>query len=167
MDKVKINNPDFVKSPAKVGDSGFDIIASSNPIIIGLKADSIDAYYSIDYIEYETNLVIEPPHGYHTYVFPRSSISSTNLILCNSVGLIDNGYRGTIKLRFKYVAQPIDLVMIHGIKPAISPNKNKLYRSGEKIGQLVFAQSYTPELVCGIEDFNTDRKEGGFGSTGL
>ena len=31
------------------------------------------------------------------YLYPRSSISKTPLILANSVGIIDSGYRGNIK----------------------------------------------------------------------
>ena len=34
------------------------------------------------------------------YLYPRSSISKTPLILANSVGIIDSGYRGNIKACF-------------------------------------------------------------------
>lgn len=166
MDTVKVNNKNHILDPANIGDAGYDVIAASDPKIVGLKVDGIDAYHAIDYIEYDTDLIIEPPKNYHTYIFPRSSQSNKNLILCNSVGLIDNEYRGTIKLRFKYIAQPIDLVMVNGIKLAIAINGNKIYKKGDKIGQLVFSNTLRPEIAV-VESFEeTSRNEGGFGSTG-
>lgn len=166
MTKIKVNTLNGIRPPSSNGDAGYDIIAASEPFIQGISIDQTDNYLSIDYIEYDTNLIIEPEIGYHTYVFPRSSISKYNLTLANSVGLIDNGYRGTVKLRFKYNAQPIDHMLYENSKFCININKNKIYKKGDRIGQLVFAQTITPsiEVVSSFE--STDRNEGGFGSTG-
>jgi dUTPase len=167
MSKLKVNNLNNILMPAHITDSGYDIIAASDPVIVGLKVDGIeDKYYSIDYIEYDTELSIEPPMYYHTYVFPRSSISKMNLVLCNSVGLIDQGYRGSIKLRFKYIAQPIDSTLINGHKQAIGINKNKIYKMGDKIGQLVLASKVVVNIEQEDNLSQTTRNAGGFGSTG-
>lgn len=165
MTKVKANTLDTVRSPVNDGDAGYDIIAASDPFIQGIAIEP-ENYISIDYIEYDTNLIIEPEDGYHTYVFPRSSISKYNLTLANSIGLIDNGYRGTVKLRFKYNAQPIDYKIYENNKFCININKNKIYKKGDRIGQLVFAKTLSPaiEVVTSFEE--TNRNEGGFGSTG-
>ena len=167
-EKLKVSNLAAILNPAKKNDSGYDIIASSDPIIHGLKThDKSDSdYYCIDYIEYDTNLIIDPPSNLHTYIFPRSSISNYNLSLANSIGLIDNGYRGTLKLRFKYIVQPIDLTSSWG-KLSLSVNRNKIYKKGDKIGQLVFAQIICPEIDLVEAVSATERGDGGFGSTGL
>ena len=77
MTTVKVNTLDTIRHPANETDSGYDIIAASDPFIQGIAIDKTDDYLAIDYIEYDTNLVVEPQDGYHTCVFPRSSISKT------------------------------------------------------------------------------------------
>jgi dUTPase len=127
MTTVKVNTLDTIRYPANETDSGYDIIATSDPFIQGISIDKTDDYLSIDYIEYDTNLIIEPNDGYHTCVFPRSSISKYNLTLANSIGLIDNGYRGVIKLRFKYNAQPLYFKVNQNNKLSISLKKVLLW----------------------------------------
>lgn len=164
MKKVKVNSKEFIVAPQHIGDAGFDVIAASDPVIVGKQ--QLGYYFSsVDYIEYDTNIIIEPEKNYHTLVLPRSSISKTNLLLANSVGLIDNGYRGTIKLRFKYIAQPQDFV-VNPSGVLIEVNSDRIYKKGDRIGQLVFSKTVCPELVF-VNDFSkTSRSEGGFGSTG-
>lgn len=161
---LKVNSLTNVISPAHLGDAGYDIVAASEPKIVG--SQPIANYFNkIEYIEYDTNLVIAPSEGYHTFLMPRSSISKTNLVLANSVGLIDNGYRGTIKVRFKYIPQPIDFNIVHN-DVLIEIDHNSIYQKGDKIGQLVFAKTLLPSL-CLVDSFDeTTRQEGGFGSTG-
>jgi dUTP pyrophosphatase len=168
----KLENINFPSS----GDVGYDLIACSDPKIVGEKISSDSPYYeSIDYIEYDVDLKIQVPHGYHTLIYPRSSISKYNLQLCNSVGVIDNGYRGDIKVRFNYLTQPKHLERLKYIKDSeplyiyenfvTEIDFDKIYKKGDKIAQMVFSPSYIPKLEVG--DLNeTNRGEGGFGSTG-
>ena len=46
-----------------------------------------------DYIEYGLGFSLEIPKGFAGFIYPRSSISKYDLILCNSVGVIDSGFR--------------------------------------------------------------------------
>ncbi len=98
-------------TPQNKGDAGYDIKAVSEPKIEG-ELWTEDLYKRIDYIEYETNISIEPEvddlgeYNFFSLLFPRSSISKYNLSLCNSVGVIDSGYRDSIKVRFNYMSQP-------------------------------------------------------------
>jgi dUTP pyrophosphatase len=161
--KLSINSADSILMPAVVGDAGYDIIAASEPNIVGTIAYG-PYWQKIDYIEYDTGLQIAPEKGYHTLVVPRSSISKTNLFLRNSVGLIDNGYRGTIKLRFGYIFQPYDMV-IDGSQLICEVSPSTIYKKGDRIGQLVFAKTIEPrELIIGLLD-ETQRGKKGFGST--
>jgi len=163
--KISINSTDYINLPAKVGDAGFDVTAQNEPKIVG--ANAYGPYWSrIDYIEYDTGLQISPEEFYHTLVLPRSSISKTNLFLRNSIGLIDNGYRGTIKLRFGYIFQPIDMIM-HGGNLICEVDYRKIYKKGDKIGQLVFSNTIIPKTLT-VESLNeTERGQGNFGSTDL
>lgn len=89
------------------------------------------------------------PQGYAGFVFPRSSISKTGHFLKNSVGVIDSGYRGEIKLRMSI--------------PVGSENE---YKVGDKIGQLIIIKLPWVEIEEVKELSDTDRGQGGFGSTG-
>jgi dUTP pyrophosphatase len=139
--KVKIKKLlSFVKIPeyAKEGDAGMDLRT------IGITAQT-DTY-----IEYGTGLAIEIPEGYVGLIFPRSSISKTDLILSNSVGVIDSGYRGEIKCRFKI----------------FSEDNFELYDIGDKIAQLIIIPYPKIEFEEVFELSSTERSEGGFGSSG-
>ncbi len=155
-------------------DAGYDIIATSDPVIVGDKCFGFykEAWRSVDYIEYETDLHIQwtewPFDKYemfHTLVFPRSSIRNKNLILSNSIGLIDSDYTGQIKVNFKYIFQPNDLVIMDGEK-IITINDQKIYQKGDKIAQLVFQPTFSVKFVVVDSLKETKRKDCGFGSTG-
>lgn len=161
-------------------DAAYDVVATSGPNIVGRKIDDV-AYASIDYIEYGTNLFVEPVKkeygngvlgpmyrvnytNYYIDLRPRSSISKYNLMLKNSVGLIDPGYRGELKLRFAYVWQPEDYVTING-RTAGVPNTNKIYKVGDKIAQLLVNPIVPIEFMVSEKLSDSARKEGGFGSS--
>lgn len=169
---MSTNNKIFVKNNLKLEtkSSPFNIGLDIKAISMEIVGEKHQTYYaSIDYIEYDTGIYLDSlkrniEEQIYTLVYPRSSISKKNLVLCNSVGLIDPNYRDTIKLRFKYFAQPKDFVEVFGSQ-FINLNQSKIYSIGDKIGQLVFVKSfpvsfeYVPELIP------SDRF-GSFGSTG-
>ena len=110
--KYYIKNVDglIVPKRANESDAGYDVIATSGPKVTG-EVHSGPAYKRIDYVEYETNLYIAPDSSgelFHTDLRARSSISKYNLVLANSVGLIDRGYRNQVLARFKYIWNPED-----------------------------------------------------------
>ena len=98
------------------------------------------------YIEYGTGLSLEFPVEYVALLFPRSSISKYDLILANHVGVCDSKYRGEYKLRFRKLG-------------------DRIYKVGDRIGQLMII----PRPIIEFEESNnlsdTDRGEGGFGSS--
>lgn len=148
--------------------SGYDLIAVSPPKICGIEQKDdhgnikTGKYVRIDYIEYETGVYISPNNNFHTLVFPRSSISKYDLILANSIGLIDTDYRGQIICRFKYIYQPCNII---DIACAVLIDTNKIYKKGDKIAQLVVANRIPADfkVVESLDD--TIRGDGGFGST--
>ena len=70
------------------------------------KASCFDIYAAEDavikpsqMVAVRTGLILEPPEGYGVMLYPRSGISSKTLLrFANSVGVIDNDYRGEIKV---------------------------------------------------------------------
>jgi len=139
--KFKKLNP-VAKTPqyARAGDAGLD-----------LTAVKIDIHPDYGFTEYDTGLSVEVPEGYVGLLFPRSSVSKTNMSLCNSVGVLDSSYRGPIKLRFN----------------TNDNSSNVEYLPGDKIGQLVIMPIPHIEMEEVAELSTTDRGEGGFGSTDI
>ena len=167
-----MNNKIFIKNNLRLEDkeSLFNVGIDIKAINIEIKGQKVNNLYaSIDYIEYDTGIFLDSlTRNYeeliYTLVYPRSSISNKNLLLCNSVGVIDPNYRDSIKLRFKYIYQPKDIDTF-GSSFLIRVDENKIYKIGDKIGQLIFSKTilhkleYVPELIA------SDRS-GGFGSSG-
>lgn len=153
--------------------SGYDIVAIDDPKIVGVPDETNANYFkSIDYIEYHTGLFIAPQtdpygHNYHTLIFPRSSLRKYNLLLANSIGLIDNDYRGEIILCFKYIWQPQDLWMpLAGNGKLIGKIDNaRIYQKGDRIGQLVAEVTNHVDWIVVGDLSATVRGAGGFGST--
>ena len=143
--RIKKLNPDAViPSYAKPGDAGMD-----------LTAISYDYDYEHDNHIYGTGLAIEIPEGYVGLIFPRSSNRKTMAYMTNHVGVIDSGYRGEIFITYKNR----------------DDNRQKLntvpYALGSKVAQLIIVPYPYIELVESEELSNTERGEGGHGSTGV
>lgn len=137
--KIKKLHPDAViPSYAKIGDAGLDLTAVED-------FDVID--YPSRIIEYRTGLAIQIPTGFVGLIFPRSSICLKDLMLTNSVGVIDSGYTGEIKFRFK-------------------TSGANLYEKGDRIGQLIIIPYPTVQFEEVEELTKTERGDGGFGSSG-
>ena len=140
--KIKKVHPDAViPSYAKSGDAGLDLVATT---IISETLGSIT---------YGLGIALEIPEGFVGLVFPRSSIRKTNLQLSNSVGVIDSGYRGELQATFNKI-QGIDNV------------ERENYKVGDRVCQIMIIPHPTIELNEVNELSNTERGEGGFGSTG-
>ena len=151
----KLNNNSVIPVKAHLTDAGFDMIATRR---------EIDDEGNI---VYGTGLAIEIPDGYVGLLFPRSSVSKKDIILANSVGVIDSGYRGEVIFKFKPIQQ---------VNKSLSTNPNwhynhrmtggTDYQVGDRIGQLIIIPIPDIELVETNELPDSQRGEGGFGSTG-
>ncbi len=128
-------------SYALPGDAGLDLTAIQ---------------YTVDpehnFINYYTGLAVEIPQGYVGLLFPRSSVSKTDLSLANSVGVIDSGYRGEIIFRYKFKRNEHFASM-------------RRFKEGDRVGQLLIIPYPTIELEEVTELSSTERDTGGFGST--
>jgi dUTP pyrophosphatase len=137
----KLSQDAVIPTYAKDGDAGMDMVATK---IINETLDSIT---------YGTDIAMEIPKGFVGLVFPRSSIRKTHLHLSNSVGVIDSGYRGEIQATFKKIQ-------------GVSNNALDNYKVGDRICQIMIIPHPLIEFGEVEELNNTERGEGGFGSTG-
>jgi len=139
MVKVKKLDPNAViPSYSKMGDAGMDLT------ITDIKENTTFS------ISYGFGIAMEIPKGYVGLVFPRSSVRNQELILSNCVGVIDSGYRGELQATFKKT-QGLDSVS---------------YNVGERGAQIIilpYPQVFMTEVP---ELSDSERGEGGFGSTG-
>jgi len=146
MEKLKIKVKKLHKDAvipqyAKIGDAGLDLTATN--ITVNNK-----------YVAYKTGLAFEIPEGYVGLLFPRSSNCNKSLILSNSVGVLDSGYRGEVEFRYKYTSV------------AETAEEFDVYDIGDKVGQLVIIPYPQVELIESDDISQTERGEKGFGSTG-
>lgn len=155
VEKIKVQklHPDAVlPKSANSTDAGYDLVAVDD----GTVSEE-------GYIQYRTGIAISPPEGFHTEIFPRSSISKYSLALANSIGLVDNGYSGEILVRFKFAAP----LQSHGnnVFANVGIGMAKIYKKGDRIAQLVVRKTRIASFEWVDELAQTERGTGGFGSS--
>jgi dUTP pyrophosphatase len=147
----KLNPLAQIPSYAKDGDAGMDVIATS--IISDTPTQ----------ITYGLGIALEIPKGFVGLVFPRSSIRKTGLQLSNSVGVIDSGYRGELQATFNKVfggEGMYDEMKVNQIQP------NDFYKIGDRVCQIMIIPHPPIEFEQVTQLSETERGDGGFGSTG-
>lgn len=103
-----------------------------------------------------TGVHVKIPVNHVGLLVARSSLSKKNIILTNSVGVIDSDYRGEILASLMYLGSNETLL-----------NDWIALTRGERIVQLLVVPIALPTPVYGEQDwFDTERGVGGFGSTG-
>lgn len=131
----KLNKNALMPTKAHVSDAGFDLYVSRCGMENGLFVCHSDIAFEI-------------PTGYVGYVFPRSSVSNMGLVLANSVGVVDSGYRGEVSARFK------------------ADGWFRKYGVGDRFAQLVIMPIPDIEFEESDELSASDRGAGGYGSSG-
>ncbi len=98
-----------------------------------------------------TGLQMALPHGYEAQIRPRSGLAIRNgITMLNSPGTIDADYRGEVKV----------IAINHG-------REKFTINHGDRIAQMVIAPVVQLAIKAVEELDETDRGEGGFGSTGI
>jgi dUTP pyrophosphatase len=134
----KLHENAVVPKYAKKSDAGLDLVATS--IISNTTFQ----------ITYGLGVALEIPEGFVGLVFPRSSIRNTELSLSNSVGVIDSGYRGELQATFNKT---------NGLD-------SLSYKIGDRVCQILILPYPKIEFIETDTLSDSDRGEGGFGSTG-
>jgi dUTP pyrophosphatase len=144
----KLNPLAQIPSYAKDGDAGMDVIATS------VISDTPEQ------ITYGLGIALEIPKGFVGLVFPRSSIRKTGLQLSNSVGVIDSGYRGELQATFNKIFGS------EGFYDETKMQTNEFYKVGDRVAQIMIIPHPPIEFEEADKLSDTERGEGGFGSTG-
>lgn len=135
---------------AHADDAGFDLYAHSK------------SFDDEGNVVYGVGVAFEVPKGYVGLLFPRSSNAKKDLLLSNSVGVLDSGYRGEISFKFKPCAK-FDEYHLTWLKDA---NESTLYKEGDRIGQIIIMPYPEVEFVEVDELSETERGAGSYGSSG-
>lgn len=126
---------------AYAGDAGLDLRSSEDVTLAPFERRLIS-----------TGLAVSIPEGYAGFVQPRSGLAlKQGLSMANTPGLIDAHYRGELKI----CAINLD------------PQKSIEVHRGDRIAQLVIQKVPVVNLVEVDKLDETDRGEGGFGSSGV
>jgi dUTP pyrophosphatase len=142
--QVKVINQSKNALPAysTIGSSGLDVRASLEEDLV-LKP--------FERFAVPTGLFVEIPKGYEIQVRPRSGLALKNGITClNTPGTIDSDYRGEIKV-----------ILIN------LSNESQKIVNGDRIAQFVLQKVETLEWELNHHLLETERADGGFGSSGI
>lgn len=121
-------------------DAGYDL-AAGHPLI--LNPGQTKAVF--------TGLQLEMPVGMFAMVCSRSGLAAKHSVfVLNAPGIIDSGFRG-----------PIGVILHNAGERAF------MIEAGDRIAQLVFMRQTAVDLQSVLDLSESDRGEGGFGSTGM
>lgn len=137
----KIDHTAILPEYAHPGDAGMDICSIENITIPVMQRKLI-----------HTGLRARIPEGLEIQVRPRSGLALKHgITVLNTPGTIDSGYRGEI-----------------GVILANFGDKEFNIKKGDRIAQLVVSKFVSIRVLEGdVDKDETDRGEGGFGSTGV
>ena len=156
--KVKLTDGAPMPKHAKPGDAGMDLtsrqtveIAPGGTVMVG------------------TGVWMEIPEGYYGAIVPRSGMASKRgITIANAPGTIDSGYRGEIMLPLHNMASALRWVKdANGMTGHYEPNHElAMVERGERVAQIIIKRYETVEGVEVDELSETERGDGGIGSTG-
>lgn len=103
------NNISFVYNNYNLNLPKINVVKADVNAIIPSKKNWSDVGYDLSIINkiedynsktalYDTGIKIQVDFGYYVEIVPRSSLSKSGYILANSVGIIDNSYRGNLMI---------------------------------------------------------------------
>lgn len=164
--KIKLLSEDAViPSRAHDTDSGYDLRMIALDKIVG------------DVMFFKTGIAIQPPKGYYYRIYPCSRISKYPLELANSVGVIDETYTGEVMIPIrlthpgmgqdlKNVSFPSGVVKIFDARPStMSGVAQLILKETPVLCQMILEKRYSADFEVVEELEETERGEGGFGST--
>ena len=143
MTEIKINMlencDDLFPAKAHEDDAAYDLRARENVVLIPHRSTLVPAGFKM-----------ELPVGFEAQIRPRSGLAlKHDLMLTNSPGTIDAGYRGEV-----------GVIMYNAGK------ENFEIKRGDRIAQMVICKLPEVKLVQSEELSDSGRGAGGFGSTG-
>jgi dUTP pyrophosphatase len=137
MKVKKVTKDAIIPTRATVGSVGYDLYCDHDFRINPWSREMVS-----------TGIAIQIPEGYYGRIAPRSGLTHRNGIDVGA-GILDNDFRGIVN------------VILFNHSDFIFEAKH-----GARIAQLIIIKISTPEIEVVEELTETERGEGGFGSTG-
>jgi dUTP pyrophosphatase len=138
MNIKKLNSNAKIPTRANPNDAGADLYSIESVVIPPLSRTIV-----------KTGIVLEIPESYYGRIAPRSGLAAKSGIDVLA-GVIDSSYRGEI-----------------GVVLFNSDSSNSfIVNTGDRIAQLIIENHYNPVFVEVPDLTETNRGEGGFGSSG-
>jgi len=138
--KIKCEHSDLVPTYQSIGSSGMDLRSKIDTVI---KPGCIELV--------PTGVYIELPDGYEAQIRPRSGLALKHKItVLNTPGTIDSDYRGEIKV----------ILINFG-------DEDFMIKRGDRIAQMVIAEYIKADVDIVDNISQSERGDGGFGSTGV
>lgn len=138
--KVRLTDGAPLPRHARPGDAGMDLTSRDDVVVPPMSSRMVG-----------TGVAVEIPEGYVGLVFPRSGLAGKRgMTLRNCVGVIDSGYRGEVRAPLYNTTDAYHRITV-----------------GERVCQLVVVPYETCECVAVDELTESERGDGGFGSTGM
>lgn len=134
--KVVLDTGAYMPNRAHKADAGYDLYSRENAII-----------YPNSCGKFDTGVHMAIPEGYVGFLKSKSGLNVKHGI--QSEGVIDSGYTGSICVK----------LYNHGTRAV-------KIEEGQKISQLVLLPIITPDLELALSLDETERGDGGFGSSG-
>lgn len=122
---------------ATPGAAGYDLVAAE-PVSVAAGGRAV----------VRTGIQLAIPIGHYGRIAPRSGLAVRHCVDV-AAGVVDGDYRGEVGV----------VLVNHGAAEFC-------VRAGDRIAQLILERASTPELEVVISLDDTERGEGGFGSTG-
>ncbi len=138
--QIKTNQP--LPAYQTPGSAGMDLHAAADDVI-----------YNNETVSFGTGLRVAVPPGYELQIRSRSGMAAKGIVVANAPGTIDSDYRGEIRVLLRNCNSGDD-------KFAFVVN------IGDRIAQAVLCPVARCQWVPVEELDDTERGEGGFGSTG-
>lgn len=161
--KIKRLSKDAI-IPKKASNSaaGFDLYAINEEVIEGGETKII-----------HTGIAIEIPEGYFGAIYARSGLATREgLRPANCVGVIDSDYRGEIMIALHNDTSPaVKETIFNGdaiedVFIAVNNDSSRHIETCERVAQLVIQKFEDVKFIECDDLTDTERGEGGFGSTG-
>ena len=151
--KMKLDPGAYIPSRAHDSDAGLDLYAIEDKTIYPYGWKTYDRYgRTTNYecgVDFDTGVHVAIKPGYYGSVAGRSGLNFKNNIICPG-GTIDSSFRGAIRVKlYNLGKEPYEV------------------KKGDRIAQLIIKACEYPELDIVEELDDTERSDGGFGSTGV
>lgn len=150
---IQLDEGASIPTRAHADDVGYDVKAVHVSYQDRYGSEVTDPQTFIRKIKIDTGLHLCPPAGYHFEVVPNSRLAKSVFCMPNSIGLIDPGYTGSVKV----ILSALWACTLAEAKAAIS--------KGTVCGQLVLRKTLSTTFKQVETLPATERGNGGFGST--